>query len=176
MAYGGRDDKLFAAAAGESNSFGQLLTVEESQYQYDHLIKAVSCDKSKDTLKCLRGVDIKTLAKNNQMIPTPGGAGGNPIFYYGPVIDGDFIQDISYNALENGKFIKVPTIFGYAPLPPFPFLVLLLLYITALTNTPQWRHKRRHTLHPRQNPELPGPEQLPEKQLCQTHRLATRRD
>lgn len=112
MAYGGRDDGLFQAAAAESNSFGQLLTIEESQYQYDHLVKAVSCDKDKDTLKCLRGVDIKTLAKHNEMIPTPNGAGGNPIFYYQPVIDGDFIRDLSYTQLDKGTFIKIPTIFG----------------------------------------------------------------
>lgn len=112
MAYGGRDDGLFQAVAAESNSFGQQLTIEESQYQYDALVKRVGCDKDKDTLKCLRGVDVKTLAKNNQMGPTPNGPGGNPIFMYSNVIDGDFTQDCSYKQLAAGKFIKVPSIFG----------------------------------------------------------------
>ena len=114
LAYGGRNDNLFAAAAGESNSFGQMLSVNQSQYQYDHLISAVGCSGSSDTLKCLRDVDIQTFANNNGVIPTPGGPGGTPVFYYGPVVDGDFIRDLSYSSLDNGNFIKVPTIFGYA--------------------------------------------------------------
>jgi carboxylesterase type B len=112
MAYGGRDDGLFQAVAAESNSFGQQLNIEESQYQYDALIKRVKCDKEKDTLKCLRDVDVKTLAKNNQVVPTPNGSGGNPIFMYSNVVDGDFTQGYSYNQLAAGKFIKVPSIFG----------------------------------------------------------------
>lgn len=112
MAYGGRDDGLFQAVASESNSYGQQLTVEESQYQYDSLIDRVGCKNEKDTLKCLRGKDIKTIAKNNQISATPGGPGGLPLFYYSNVIDGDFTQDYAYKQLDAGKFIKVPAIFG----------------------------------------------------------------
>jgi carboxylesterase type B len=112
VAYGGRDDGLFHAAAGESNSFGAQLTVEESQYQYDALVKRVNCDTAADTLKCLRGVDVKTIAEQNSMQPTPGGANGNPVFMYSNVIDGNFTTDYTYNAINQGKFIKVPTIFG----------------------------------------------------------------
>lgn len=121
MAYGGRNDGLFHAAAGESNSFGQQLSVDASQYQYDSLIKRAGCKGKKDTLACLRGLDIKDLAKHNQVEPTPGGAGGTPIFYYQPVLDGDFIRDLTYKQLENGDFIKVPTIFGYVQEPPGNF-------------------------------------------------------
>jgi len=112
MAYGGRDDGLFQAAAGESNSFGQQLTIAESQYQYDALVKRVKCDTSKDTLKCLRGLDIKTLAQQNSIQPTPNGGVGNPVYMYSNTIDGNFTQDYTYNAFSQGKFIKVPTIFG----------------------------------------------------------------
>jgi carboxylesterase type B len=113
MAYGGRDDGLFHAVASESNSYGQQLTVEESQYQYDALVDRVGCKTQNDTLQCLRSKDVNTIAKHNSVIPTPGGTGRNPIFFYSNVVDGDFTQDIAYKLLDAGKFIKVPSIFGY---------------------------------------------------------------
>lgn len=45
-------------------------------------------------------------------MPTPGGAGGTPVFMYSDVIDGDLIQDYTYNLFSTGRFIKVPSIFG----------------------------------------------------------------
>jgi carboxylesterase type B len=111
-AYGGRDDNLFHAAAAESQSFGAQLNVNESQYQYDALVKRVGCDSQNDTLSCLRGLDIKTLSENNPNIPTPGGAGGSPNFMWSNVIDGDFTQDYTYTLFSLGKFVKVPSIFG----------------------------------------------------------------
>lgn len=114
-AYGGRDDGLFHAAAAESQSFGPLLTVEGAQYQYDALIHRVGCANNTDTLQCLRNTDIAVISQNNPNVPTPGGAGGNPIFMWSPVIDGTFITDYTYNLFSQGKFVKVPSIFGYDP-------------------------------------------------------------
>ncbi|KUJ10568.1 triacylglycerol lipase-like protein [Mollisia scopiformis] len=110
-AYGGRNDGLFHQAAAESQSFGAQLTVEESQYQYDALAKRVGCNTT-DSLNCLRNVNIETIADNNPNIPTPGGSGGDPVFMYSPVIDGNFTQDYTYNAFAQGKFVKIPSIFG----------------------------------------------------------------
>ena len=112
-AYGGRDDGLFHAAAAESQSFGPQFTVAEAQYQYDALVKRVGCNTTADTLKCLRGVDIRKLAESNPDIPTPGGAGGNPVYMWSNVIDGNFTTDYTYNLFAQGKFVKVPSIFGY---------------------------------------------------------------
>lgn len=111
-AYGGRDDGLFHGAAAESQSFGAQLTVEQSQYQYDALVKRVGCNATTDSLTCLRNLDIGVLAANNINIPTPGGGGGPPVFMYSPIIDGNFSQDFTYNAFAQGKFVKVPSIFG----------------------------------------------------------------
>jgi hypothetical protein len=36
---------------------------------------------------------------------------------YSEIIDGDLIQDYTYNLFATGRFIKVPTIFGYALSP-----------------------------------------------------------
>ncbi|TVY64341.1 Lipase [Lachnellula suecica] len=111
-AYGGRDDGLFHAAVAESQSFGAQLTVSESQYQYDALVQRVGCDTVPDTLQCLRDLDVDVLAQYNSNIPTPGGAGSPPLFMYSNVIDGDFTVDYTYKLYSEGKFVKVPVIFG----------------------------------------------------------------
>ncbi|ELR02396.1 hypothetical protein VC83_02545 [Pseudogymnoascus destructans] len=112
-AYGGRDDKLFHAAVGQSNSFGAQLTVNESQYQYDDLVNHTGCRKSADTLKCLRELAVEVIASNNIIMHTPG-ATGTPLFMYSNVIDGPggFTEDYTYNMYADGKFVKVPVIFG----------------------------------------------------------------
>ncbi|KAE9363403.1 triacylglycerol lipase-like protein [Stipitochalara longipes BDJ] len=111
-AYGGRDDGLFHAAAAESQSFGAQLTVEEAQYQYDGLVERVGCANATDTLQCLRNTDIAVLTENDINIPTPGGAGGDPLYMWSPVIDGNFTTDYTYNLFAQGNFVKVPSIFG----------------------------------------------------------------
>ncbi|KFY01592.1 hypothetical protein O988_02662 [Pseudogymnoascus sp. VKM F-3808] len=112
-AYGGRDDKLFHAAAGQSNSFGSQLTVNESQYQYDGLVNRTNCNTSSDTLTCLRELDVEVIASHNINMPTPG-AKGTPLFMYSNVIDGPggFTEDYTYNMYADSKFVKVPVIFG----------------------------------------------------------------
>ncbi|KAH7391664.1 Alpha/Beta hydrolase protein [Cadophora sp. MPI-SDFR-AT-0126] len=111
-AYGGRDDKLFHAAAAESQSFGYQLTISESQYQYDALVKRVGCASSPDTLKCLRETPIETFASNNPNLPYPDGPGGLPNFMWSNTIDGTFTTDYTYNLFAQGKFVKIPSIFG----------------------------------------------------------------
>ncbi|KAH8648747.1 triacylglycerol lipase [Tricladium varicosporioides] len=111
-AYGGKDEGLFHAAAAESQSFGVQFTIAEAQYQYDALVKRVGCDTALDTLKCLRATDMKIIPENNPNIPTPGGGGGNPVFMWSNVIDGNFTPDFTYNLFAQGKFVKVPSIFG----------------------------------------------------------------
>ncbi|KAI6244773.1 Cholinesterase [Erysiphe necator] len=111
-AYGGRNDGLFHAAASGSPSFGSKTTVEGSQYQYDTLVERVNCNATVDTLQCLRDLDVKVLAEHNQNILTVGGGGGYPVFPYTNVIDGNFTIANTYSLFYEGKFIKVPVIFG----------------------------------------------------------------
>ncbi|EAW15100.1 putative triacylglycerol lipase [Aspergillus clavatus NRRL 1] len=110
-AHGGRDDGLFHAAAAESQSFGGMLTVKESQFAYDNLVKRTGCGKDADTLACLRKLDIDTLQKQNFNTPLPG-AQKPPLYMYGPTIDDDLVPDYTYRLFHQGKFIKVPVIFG----------------------------------------------------------------
>lgn len=108
-AYGGRDDKLFHAAAAESAAFPPLRNVEDSQWQYEALLKEAGC---KD-LKCLTNMNAVKFqaAVQSLRMPFPG-ASNAPIFFWNPTLDYDFVQDYTYNELRNGHFIRVPTIFG----------------------------------------------------------------
>ena len=109
-AFGGRDEGLFHGAAAESVSFGPVLTVEESQYQYDDFARRLNCSGAA-SLACLRGKTARELQLENYNIPYPG-ATGPPLYMWNPVIDGDFIQGLKYNTLTEGKFVHVPTIVG----------------------------------------------------------------
>ncbi|KAI2791527.1 hypothetical protein POX_c04388 [Penicillium oxalicum] len=112
-AYGGRDDKLFVGAAAESQSFANMLNASTSQFAYDRLAARTGCDKSLDSLACLRKLDINALQAQNIVSPYPG-APGNPLYLYGPTVDGDLVPDYTLKLFNEGKFIKVPVIFGDA--------------------------------------------------------------
>lgn len=110
-AYGGRDDKLFIGAAAESQSFANMLNVSESQFAYDKLATRTGCNTSSDSLACLRELNISALQAQNIRTPYPG-APGNPLYLYGPTVDEDLVQDHTLKLFHEGKFIKVPVIFG----------------------------------------------------------------
>ncbi|CAN8106481.1 unnamed protein product [Discula destructiva] len=109
-AYGGRDDGLFHAASAGSVSFATVFTVEESRYQYENLAIRLGCVGA-NVLPCLRNKTAVEIQKVNYNIPLPGAA-APPQYMYNPVVDGDFIHDLTYTAFENGDFVKVPVIFG----------------------------------------------------------------
>ena len=108
-AYGGRDDKLFHAATVESPATPGMRTVEESQYQYNALLRQTGCKN----IGCLESMDAVTFqnAVRQLHLPFPGGK-NPPIFQFNPIIDDDFLQDYTYNEFRNGHFVKVPTIIG----------------------------------------------------------------
>ena len=101
------------------------MTVEESQYQYDGLVERTGCSKAKDTLDCLRKLDVEVIAKNNINMVTPG-AKSTPVFMYSNVVEGPggFTEEYTYSAFAAGKFVKVPVMFGY---------VLISSLLTMLT-------------------------------------------
>ncbi|EGE81695.1 cholinesterase [Blastomyces dermatitidis ATCC 18188] len=109
-AFGGRGVNTFHAAAAGSPSFGTQLNIRESQYMYDNLVKNTKCT-GKDSLACLRKVDVKRMQKLDQRYPLPGGI-SPPLFMYSPTVDGHLIQDYTYKLFARGQFKKVPMIFG----------------------------------------------------------------
>lgn len=88
-----------------------MLNVSEAQYQYDALIERIGCQKSSDTLSCLRSTDIATLQNANINIPYSG-HDIPPLYMYAPIIDGDLIVDYTHRMFEEGKYVRVPTVFG----------------------------------------------------------------
>ena len=110
-AYNGRDDNLFHAIMAESQSFGALRTVDESQYQYDDLVSRTNCQSSNDTLQCLRTLDITTLQTQNILTRFPD-TNANPLFAYNPALDHDFIADYTFNLYTSGRFVKLPSVYG----------------------------------------------------------------
>ncbi|GAB1212872.1 hypothetical protein ATERTT37_002021 [Aspergillus terreus] len=112
-AYGGRDDHLFHGAAAESQSFAGMLTLDESQFLYNNLVIRTGCASDTDTLACLRRLDTASLQLQNIQTPLPR-AQQAPLYLYGPTIDEDLVPDYTYRLFHEGKFIKVPVIFGDA--------------------------------------------------------------
>ena len=108
---------LFHAVIGNSQSFPPILTVSESQFQYNALIKRTGCSNAVDSLKCLRDLDISDLQNNNIAIPFPG-RNNTPNFLYNAILDGDLIPDYPYVLFQQGKFVKVPSVFGYVSFSP----------------------------------------------------------
>lgn len=112
IAYDGRDDGLFHAAAAESVSFATVLTAEQSRYQYDNLALRLGCvGNTSQTLTCLQSKSAAEIQDMNYNIPYPGAA-DRPLYMYNPVIDGDLIRDLTYTSFAKGNFVKVPVIFG----------------------------------------------------------------
>ncbi|KAK8132655.1 hypothetical protein PG999_000828 [Apiospora kogelbergensis] len=115
-AYGGRDFGLFHGAAAESISFATVLTVEQSQYQYDNFTRRLGCAHGNNwnftsSLACLRSKSAAELQTQNHNIPYPG-ASGPPLFMWNPVVDGDLLRDVTYSSFAQGKFVKVPMLIG----------------------------------------------------------------
>ncbi|KAI9371926.1 Alpha/Beta hydrolase protein [Aspergillus egyptiacus] len=110
-AYSGRDDGLFHAAAAESQSFASMYTIDEAQFAYDNLVARTGCNDTLDTLACLRSLDTATLQRENIATPLPG-AHEPPLYFYAPVVDGDLVPDYTYRMFAEGRFVRVPVIFG----------------------------------------------------------------
>lgn len=110
-AFSGAETDLFQGVIAESQSFPPTLTVPEAQFQYDALVERVGCANSTDSLTCLRAVDISVLQNDNFAIPLPG-RNHTPVFLYNTIVDGDFLSDFPYNLFLQGKFVKVPSVFG----------------------------------------------------------------
>lgn len=92
-------------------SFATVLTVQESQYQFDNLTLRLGCVDTSNVLPCLRNKTAVEIQNVNYNVPYPGAA-APPIYMYNPVIDGDFIMDLTYTAFAEGAFVKVPVIIG----------------------------------------------------------------
>jgi cholinesterase len=106
----GNATDLFHAAAIESVSFAPVLTVEESQYQYDNFAVRMNC-VGNNSLACMRNKTAAELQEQNFAIPYPGAVSA-PLYMFNPVLDYDLITDYTYSVYENGAFTKIPFLSG----------------------------------------------------------------
>ncbi|KAI0836002.1 alpha/beta-hydrolase [Hypoxylon sp. FL0890] len=111
VAYGGEDCGLFHGGAAESVSFAPVLTIEESQYQYNNFSIRLGCNNATDSLECMRSKTYQELQMANHGVPYPGRSQA-PLYMWNPVLDYDFLTDYTYAAFSKGKFVKIPVIFG----------------------------------------------------------------
>ena len=109
--FGGQPTNLFHGVMGESAGFFTQLTLNQSQFLYDTLVENVGCQNNTNTLECLRQTDVSVLQGANQNVAYPGRP-APPLFVYMPVIDGELVPDFLYRSFAEGKFIRMPTIFG----------------------------------------------------------------
>jgi len=117
-AYDGKDEGLFVASTAESQSFGPVRTAEESRYQYTDLAKRLGCWRDADaaTVACMRAAPVSALQNTSKSITYPEISTlprtAPPKFMWNPFIDGKLIKDLTYRRFSEGKYIRVPTIFG----------------------------------------------------------------
>lgn len=67
-AFGGKPTNLFQAVIGESPFLPTQLTVPQARYQYTNVTQRAGCANAKDTLQCLRSVDISVLQNANVQV------------------------------------------------------------------------------------------------------------
>ncbi|KFA66483.1 hypothetical protein S40285_00770 [Stachybotrys chlorohalonatus IBT 40285] len=109
--YGGQDHGLFVGAIAESIFFPSQPYVSDLEYQYERTMLAAGCAAAADRMKCLRAKSMRSLQRINRPSPFPSQT-IDPLFYWTPCIDGEFLQDLPYVLYETGRFIKVPLLTG----------------------------------------------------------------
>ncbi|PSR78386.1 Alpha/Beta hydrolase protein [Coniella lustricola] len=107
MAGGGAGTPPFRAAIPEYPWWQPLLNKSTQELQYRLALDAAGCAD----IACLRGLSAAALteagqADFNQSYPGPGDGYGT--FWFGPVVDGEFLLDLPDIAFKKGAFFKVP--------------------------------------------------------------------
>lgn len=134
LAYGGRDDGLFVGAVAESVFVPTLPMCADVAYKFWRAVHAVcpgsagSGDNGNndvsavaEALACMRTLPVELLQHranvpssfqfhSNASTEGPGTAG----FYWGPCVDGDLITDRPSVLFRQGRFVRVPMLYGVA--------------------------------------------------------------
>lgn len=106
---GGLGASPFRAAIAEYPWWQPLLNDSTQELQYRLALNAAGCDG----IECLRGLSEADLtnagqASFNNSYPGPGDGYGT--FWFGPVVDGEFLQTLPDEAFKRGDYYKVPLI------------------------------------------------------------------
>lgn len=109
MAAGGFGSPPFRAAIAEYPWWQPLLNASTQELQYDLTLQAFGCRD----LNCLRGLSSEDMVAPGQALYNtsyPGTGYGYGSFWFGPVVDGDFLRDLPDVAFKKGDYHQVPII------------------------------------------------------------------
>ncbi|KAI7583739.1 hypothetical protein D0869_10768 [Hortaea werneckii] len=114
-AYGGRDDNLFVGGVIESSFWPTHRRVSDMEFQFDRFAANLSCGPNEtpdgNVMDCLRSKNTATLQSADYAQAFPGRTSAAE-WYFLPVVDGDFSQDLLYNQFERGSIVRVPVLVG----------------------------------------------------------------
>ncbi|KAG5658830.1 hypothetical protein KAF25_007383 [Fusarium avenaceum] len=111
VAYGGKDEGLFAGAIAESTFMPGLPEPDDLQYQFDRVANGTGCIDTDDIMECLRDMESSDLQTHNSKAPFDGRT-YQSYFYWAPTTDGDMFPDYPSKLYEKGDFVKVPILSG----------------------------------------------------------------
>ncbi|KAH7252142.1 Alpha/Beta hydrolase protein [Fusarium tricinctum] len=111
VAYGGKDEGLFAGAIAESTFMPGLPEPDDLQYQFDRVANGTGCADTDDIMECLRDMESSDLQTHNSKAPFDGRT-YRSYFYWAPTTDGDMFPDYPSKLYEKGDFVKVPILSG----------------------------------------------------------------
>lgn len=104
QAYGGPDDGLFRAIIAESMwEYPEASNISFNDKQYANITATTGCNSSSDSLDCLRHLPFETLSQALNV---------KPAYSFGPIVDGDFVLDLTSKMLRTGRFAKFPLLIG----------------------------------------------------------------
>ncbi|KAF3927196.1 Acetylcholinesterase [Dactylellina cionopaga] len=104
LAYGGRDDGLFRGVVMQSgsSSYQPSRWPETYQPKFEALVNTTGCGEAIDRLDCLRSADVNLLYQ----------VAGADNDRFDVMIDGDILSGYTSKQIEEGRFLRVPTIIG----------------------------------------------------------------
>jgi carboxylesterase type B len=109
LAYGGKQGNLFRSAIAEYPWWQSLKPESYQDEQYQTVLQQSNCT-SIDCLRNLSTDKIKELSASTvpKWVDPNNTKYASGDFYYGPVVDGDFIRELPSIAFASGRFTHVP--------------------------------------------------------------------
>lgn len=100
------DEPPFSAAIPEFPWWQPLLNDSQQDTQFSEALRLADCS----SVQCLRELSSEALGTLGQAVQNASwpGATGYGSFYYGPVVDGEFIRELPDQAFKAGHFYDVP--------------------------------------------------------------------
>ncbi|KAI0043736.1 carotenoid ester lipase precursor [Auriscalpium vulgare] len=111
LANGGETEGLFRGAVMQSGGPISVGDILDGQMHYDALIKSTGCDRSTDSIRCLKFLSYVDLKAAIDTTPNFLGVQGMAMPWL-PRVDGEFIRASPQEMVRQGKVANVPFIAG----------------------------------------------------------------